>query len=261
MTTGFADYTNTGQEVYQFGTPTMTFASAPKRTSRRNFWILLLIIGEVILIMGLASPYFENRDASTGVTIAGAIVSIVAFLLLDSWFRYRQVKVLIFDQGFSQTRDGKTDDVRWNDVNAVWQNVTKHYRNGVYTGTTHVYTIETNDKRRFVWNDVIKEVEKLGEIMQNAVTNIRLPEAFNAYQSGQTVSFGPLAVNSVGISKGNQTVPWTEIKGVQVEKGFIRVKKQDAWFNFANVPTSSIPNLFIFLSLVDRIIGINTGRR
>lgn len=261
-TTGFTDFTATPEmQTYQFGTPVATFASAPKRTSRRNLWIFLLIAGEVALFMGVISDYFEDVDLKVGFVIVGAIVALFGLLMLESWWRYQQMKVLIFNDGFTEDKNGKLSDVRWRDVNAVWQNVTKHYYNGVYTGTTHIYTIQTSDGKRFIWKDTIKNVENLGEIMQNAVTNIRLPEAFNAYESGQTVSFGPLAVNLTGISKGNQTVPWTEVKGVQIEKGYIRVKKQGGWFNFANVPASSIPNLFIFLSLVDKIVGINAGKR
>jgi hypothetical protein len=74
------------------------------------------------------------------------------------------------------------------------------------------------------------------------------------------VYFGPLAVSQMGLTKGNQTVPWSEIHGVQVQKGYIKIKKQGRWFNFANVPVSSVPNVFVLLSLVDRIIGVNARK-
>jgi hypothetical protein len=265
MTAGISDYTTPTMppngEIYQFGTPFATFASAPKRTGMRNFWIFLLLAGETALFTVAMSPYFENEDLQIGVFIGGVCVGLLGLLGLFSWWRYRQTRVLLFDQGFTQIIKGEMNDVRWNEINAVWQNVTKHYTNGVYTRTTHVYTLQTTTGKRFVWNDAIKNVEQLGIAMQNAVTKIRLPEVQSAYQAGQTITFGPLSVSLAGLSKGNQTVSWTEIKGVQVEKGYIRVKKQDAWFNFAKVATSSIPNLFIFLTLVDQIIGINPGKK
>jgi hypothetical protein len=270
MTTNYTSYSSpppqaatfpADGETYQFGTPFATYASAPKRTRMRNIWIFLLILGEVAVFMGIFSPYFEDVDVKIGATIVGMIVAVTSLLLLEAWWRYRQIRVLLFDKGFTQDIDNKRSDVPWSEVGTVWQNVTKHYTNGVYTGTTHIYTILTTSGKRFIWNDKIKNVEQLGGTMQSAVTKIRLPEVFAAYQSGQTISFGKLAVNLTGLSKGNQVVPWSEIKAVEIQKGYIRVKKQDSWFNFANVPTSSIPNLFIFLSLVDKIIGINTGKK
>ncbi len=49
--------------------------------------------------------------------------------------------------------------IRWDQVEAVWQAVTRRYYNGIYTGTTHLYTVRRWDRTKTVFNDQIKNVE------------------------------------------------------------------------------------------------------
>jgi hypothetical protein len=257
------DYTTTGfsavfpdVNLQELGEQVTEYRSAPKRNIGRNLGMLLMIAGFALFTYAAFMPSLRQAD-QVGFRTGGIVIAIVGYLAIEVSLRYRQTQVLIFQKGLARVRDGKVETVRWESIQGMWQNVTKHYTNGVYTGTTHVYTLQTNDGKKYVFNDSIKQAEQLGTQLQNVITSIRLPEAYSAFQSGQTVNFGPLSISQSGVSKGNQTVPWNEIQGVEVVKGHVKFKKQGAWFNFANVGVSQIPNLFVFLSLVDRITGIN----
>lgn len=266
MTTQFASTSysssspGTDPRVYELGTQIAEYASPVKRNIQLILGAILLIIGVGVATYGVTSPLTFRATQRELVIAAGAVIALIALITLETSIRYRQTIVRVFQQGMVCERDGKVETIRWNAIQGLWQNVTKHYRNGIYTGTTHVYTIQTSDGKKMVFNDRIKQVEKLGEQMQDAITALRLPEAYAAYQSGQGVGFGPLTISLNGVSKGNQSVAWNELQGVELVKGFVKFKKQGAWFNFANVRVSEVPNLFVFLSLVDRIVGVNAKK-
>lgn len=249
-------------QTYELGTPNAEFASARKKNLGLIFGFVFLVVGEAGILLKFTSPYQAEYgpDMFTTIAIVGVIVAVIGFLLAEMSFRYRQTRVLVFPDGFMQIQANKTNTVRWRDVTEVWQAVTRRYVNGVYTGTTHVYTLRTADGQKIVFGNSIKKVEQLGTLVQQQVNQLRFPGAVSAYNAGQVVNFGPLAVSQMGLTKGNQTVPWNEIQGVQVQKGYIKVKKQGKWLNFANVRVSAVPNVFVFLALVDRIVGVGTKK-
>ncbi len=45
---------------------------------------------------------------------------------------------------------------------AVWQSIAKHYTSGIYTGTSHLYTVQLSDDTRYRLDDKFNAVEGLG---------------------------------------------------------------------------------------------------
>jgi hypothetical protein len=142
----------------------------------------------------------------------------------------------------------------------VWQIITKHYRNFTYTHTTYFYTIQTTDKTIITIDKTIKGIDQLGQTIQNESTKRLLPKMIAAYDAGQAVSFGPLTLSKERVQYLNNYVSWTELEDVQIVKGFVIFKNYDKRFDWANVPASEIPNLFVFLSLIDHVVGVKSGR-
>lgn len=111
---------------------------------------------------------------------------------------YRSWRVYVCTEGFVFTRGGKVEAFRWDQIEAMWQAVTKHYRNGIYTGTSHKYTVRRRDGGQVVLNDRFTDVEELGNTISDKVTNYHLPLAIGAYNAGQTITFGPLSISLQG---------------------------------------------------------------
>jgi hypothetical protein len=155
-------------------------------------------------------------------------------------------------------KNGKTSVYRWDDIGAVWQQITKRYVNGVYTGTTHLYTLRRYDGEQIKLNDSLGKVEELGNLVQNETFKRLMPKAIATYNAGGTVVFGKISVSPQGISNGKETLPWTEVKGVTIDRGMISVSKQGKWLRWASDTAANTPNLYVFLQLVDAIIGIKT---
>jgi hypothetical protein len=54
----------------------------------------------------------------------------------------------------------------------------------------------------------------------------------------------------------NKLIPWNEIKSVRVNNGAIMVDRSGK-ITWSGISASSIPNLYLFLTLVDQIVGVN----
>lgn len=224
------------------------------------------IIGATIgFLMAVASVFgvvyaFRSATVHSDDRVAIIVLAVFGFLLgwvfIESWIGKRKHSVLVYTDGLVRTQYGKTVTVRWDDVASVSQAITKHYRNGIYTGTTHVYTVQKSDGTKTVYNDALKNVEQLGSTIQDQVTTRRLPEAIALYNSGGTVQLGKLAISPTGLAWGDKSLSWSEIEDVQIQSGYISVKKQGKWLRWANIPVSAIPNLLIALTLIDRIKGL-----
>jgi hypothetical protein len=229
-----------------------------QRRFRANLFLGLstLILGGLAIVMiylGITAPP----------TSSAWVFYLFALLFLGGagWVAYiiyqnRDLAVQVFTDGLIYTRNGQQQVIPWDSVTNVWQQVTKHYTNGVYTGTTHVYTIERADGFKVVCNDGLENVESLGNSIQQEITRRLLPKAIEAYNAGAVLPFGKLNISKQGIGNGKEVVPWPEVKGVKLQKGYVTVNRVGKWLSWTSTTVAQTPNFFIFLTLVDTIIGV-----
>jgi hypothetical protein len=179
-----------------------------------------------------------------------------ALILFTTW-RNLPLAAAVYENGVAYNDRKGMRQAAWADVNAVYQAVTKHYTNGVYTGTTHVYTVHTNEGSRLVFDDRLgKKVEELGQALQRGVTAALFPRYWNGLQNGQKLTFGPLALDREKLYTGKKELPWSAIKAIKIERGVIAVKQEKGWFNWASASVPQIPNFFIFYELISRLAKI-----
>jgi hypothetical protein len=228
-------------EVYQFGTPTAEFLP---NTKGMLGGIIMGTIGLALLVGAFVVPALGVIGGL--LVLAGIWVSLTAFL-------NRDLRVLAFAEGLVRIKGGRVDTFRWAEIEAVWQNVTKHYRNGIY----HSYTLRRADGEQLKFNDTLKNVESLGNLIQQETFRRLLPRAIATYNAGGTVVFGKLSVSPQGLSNGKETLSWSEIKGVSLDKGIISVSKQGKWLKWSTTSVADTPNIFVFTTLVGNIVGIN----
>ena len=230
-----------------------------------TFGVLCLLATPVLLLLTAFVAYQTYNESGLYKVLDNAIVpligAVIAFVIgaavvISAWRNWRLAAAL-FDNGIAyQSRTG-IQQVTWSDVTAVWQRVTRHYTNGVYTGTTHVYTLQTNTGQKIVLDDRLgKGIEELGKAVQRGASNALFPRYFTAVQNGQRVDFGPLAMDNQKLYAGKKELPWGEIKAVKISKGQISIQKDKGWFNWASVTVPQVPNFFIFYDLVGRFTKI-----
>ncbi len=219
-----------------------------------------VIFGVIMGIIGLALFFVGGGSVADG-GIVGVIFGVL-LLAGGGYVLYRGYdnagkSVQVYADGLvSITRQG-TGAFRWDQIIGTWQSVTRHYRNGIYTGTTHIYTIQGADGRKAVFNDALRNVERLGNTIQQETFKHLFPRAVMSFMAGQSLNFGKLTISQQGVSNGREVVPWGEIKQFRLHQGVISISKQGKWFNWSNATVAQTPNVFVFLALVDHIKGLN----
>ena len=184
----------------------------------------------------------------------------------------RSLRVFVFSWGVSWIDGAEEISAGWHEVTHVWRAITRHYANGSPTYTDYRYTLRLADGRYRSFRGALPArrarasgavrlrptpgvttrvtIEQLGRLLETGVTRAQLPEAIDRFNAGQAVAFGPLALSVGGIAAGGQSLPWSEIEGVQIRKGVVSVRKSGKLRAWKRAQVSQIPNYPLFDALV-----------
>lgn len=244
--------------AYQLGIPQEEF--------KIRYTPKLIISGSIVLALGIffgIATFAILQDGSGTETMFILLPFTLLFLIIGAYSLlkpalYSSRRVYLCSNGFAYTHGGKTDIYPWQHIDAMWQQVTRRYYNGIYTGTTHKYTIRRSDGAQLILNDIFPDVELIGNRIAQEITRCLLPRAITSYNAGQTITFGKLSVNMQGVSNGREMLPWNQIKGINVNRGIVSVKKEGKILNWSTVQVAHVPNIFVFMALVNYILkGLN----
>jgi len=216
--------------------------------------ILFLFFGASCIALGIFAAVSRSDAGMLCVSAFGLV-----FIGIGVWWyvsnkRQRDLRVLVFPQGLSYTNRGQTEIIRWDEVDTVWQDITRNTDTGV---TTHVYTVERSDGARFTFKDTLVDVGELGHTIQQESTRCILPRVIEAYNAGETIPFGKISISKDGITKGKETLPWDQIEGVRLSQGVISIEKEGKWLKWSSFRASETPNIFVLAAVVDQVVGIN----
>ncbi len=189
------------------------------------------------------------------IPIAAIIYGIYA--LIDCNLRVYQ-----FENGLVRAKGERVDVIRWDAVAFVIQNVR---RRGYYyaiggvlaaslanrNGAPHSVTVQRNDGAVFKFNSTLRHVAQLIQTIQTAVLQAHMPRAMAAYNAGSPVVFGPLTLGQQGLSNGRELLPWNEVQSVDIKRGQVIVKRVGKTFSWANINIAKIPNVFVFMSMIN----------
>jgi hypothetical protein len=184
----------------------------------------------------------------------------------------RSLRLFVFSWGVSWIDGAEEISAGWDQVTHVWRAITRHYANGSPTYTDYRYTLRLADgwsrsfrgalpARRARASGAVRlrpapgvttpvTIEQLGRLLETGVTRAQLPKAIDRFNAGQAVVFGPLAVSLNGIAAGGQSLPWSEIEGVQTRKGVVSVRKSGKLLAWKRAQVSQIPNYLVFDAMV-----------
>jgi hypothetical protein len=222
--------------------------------------IILMIVCGLLALGGLVFIPLGIIGKEPGFIIGSVLMIPLGIIGCVAAYYQLGFKVIVHEGGLLQVRRTGERVIPWEDIECVWQQITEHYTNGIYTGTTYTYNLRLRDGSRLKYsNYTVNNVKKLGEIILHETSQVLYPKAMKAYNKGKTVDFGKLGISEDGLSYGSSLLTWDEIEAVRIKKGYIHVRKRDKWLNWCNIPFSTVPNPLVFISLVNQIVGIDDG--
>lgn len=109
--------------------------------------------------------------------------------------------------------------------------------------------------------NAIQELPELLSVLKAKLYPRLYPDLQANLKSGQWLHFGPLAIQSKGIKhlnrgllKQDQSIPWSQVKHVDVNSGFLVVELSDQ--PRLKLPVSQIPNIELLIQLIQ--LGVNS---
>jgi hypothetical protein len=242
-----------------------------KRMQRAgNLVFFFILLGGAILVFlyGLYIAYIAYQKHGLAMiddtlTAPGIIAFILLLLgLAAGWSAYTNWNkgVTVYERGFAIRDRRGVRTWRWEDIISLTASVTRHYTNGIYTGTTHIYSLYDRQDQRLVLSDIYVKVEELAKAIQDSIFPILYERIAQQYNAGERLVFGPVVISKDGIQIGKKAYPWADVRQVAVQKGILKVSKKDGgWFSGASVLASAIPNLNVLLNLIYQVVGLKTG--
>jgi hypothetical protein len=114
------------------------------------------------------------------------------------------------------------------------------------------------DYRYWLWRPGSPSVElsptlglhDFGPEVERRLTAERAPADLDAVVAGQRIEYGPFAVDLSGLATRKATIPWPQIRAVEVKNGQVQVWQADER-RAQSVDVAKVPNVFVFLALVE----------
>ncbi|GCE04841.1 DUF6585 family protein [Dictyobacter aurantiacus] len=240
--------------AHQLGNVQVEYKVRLGKTQIRSI-IVLVIVTLIFFFIGFGM-LSGGGDSAVGAIIF-LLVALV-FFIFTGYFAlmpviYRSWRVAICAYGLLYVRGSKIDAFRWDQISAFFIQVVTTYYNGIRTGTRHRYTVRDSDGRKAVFNDRFADAEEIGNAIDYELTRVQLPMAIAAFDAGQSLPFGKLQVSQQGLAKSpQQWLPWQELNDVNVNRGTISIRKKGQMLNWSTISVSRMPNMHIFLALVER---------
>ncbi|MBO0780124.1 MAG: hypothetical protein J2P37_14970 [Ktedonobacteraceae bacterium] len=239
--------------AYQLGEPQEAFHV--KHTVTTVAWGIGTAVGGATMIFS-ALQTIGSTGEGPGFILVLAMGILLLILSILTWLLplfYRSWHIYVCSNGFLFMHGQQIEVSRWDQIEAIWQRMKIDHRNGTNTITSYKYTIRRQDGAQIVLTSRFRNIARFGQRLRQEVTNCLLPRAIDEYNAGQTLTFGPLSINSAGISNGKNLLPWQQIKSVDEKDSTLWIKKAGKWLDWANIQIAKIPNFCVFMALVRHV--------
>jgi hypothetical protein len=239
-----------------------------RRAGNLVFCLLCLGAAALVLLYGLYTAYVAtlqhgpamiDEQLSTpslialGLFLIGLLAGVAA---IANWKK----GLAVYQNGFAVRGSKGIRIWRWEEIVSLTAAVTRHYTNGIYTGTTHIYTLLNRLNERLVLNDAYIKIDEAEKVIEQSIFPLLYSRAADQYNTGQTLIFGPVAVSKGGILISKKTYPWEEVKEVSIHQGILKVsKKEGGWFSGASASAATIPNRQVLFAIINQIVGLKAG--
>ncbi|MEU1205121.1 DUF6585 family protein [Nocardia sp. NPDC005825] len=174
---------------------------------------------------------------------------------------FRAVRLDLYERGLVSADADRLRVLRY-DTTEIRQSLVREMLYGVFeTRTTHDYEVLDIAGEKFSLKDFSQggppDAIRWGAAIQDAVQTAQLPIAAEKLRRGDHVSFDRLWLTARGLGDEDKTIPWPDVRHIEIRDGRLRVHKTRRLFTAC--PVREIPNLHLFLTLARDLMAQNQG--
>ncbi|HEY9597818.1 MAG TPA: DUF6585 family protein [Cyanophyceae cyanobacterium] len=221
------------------------------------FTVISLLLGAFLLLIAIHGiPLWGGwRLTSIWFLVFGLFFAIATCYFGITAIATIGVRLFLFEQGLIYKNFAASQIVPYDSMTVIWNGRLPAYADDTSAATEKIYKIETNSGKRLKITDIFDKVDEIGDRLQKELVRHQLPRVLNDYNRGRELQFGTLMINHDGVSSVLGTLPWTEIKTIQIRTGVVVFEgNSGTLLNWMTVRVAEIPNLCLFLALAEQIL-------
>jgi elongation factor P hydroxylase len=225
-----------------------------------------LILGILFILSGLAifvGLYWPVRDQRRYEIIFLSVIFFASgFSYIKQWYVNHGARIKVGDNGliFIDKHSNATE-IQWTRIGEIKQRILKyHFWLFMVPTKSFEYNIITTDGYCLNIDNRIKDHEGLVKIIKdnaNSHIHTRLKDSLDR---GEDIQFGKLQIGKSGIKKGNETLPWKDIKNIEAKEGNIYIFRKEKSVNWELVPVLEISNYAILIPMINEILKDQRSR-
>jgi hypothetical protein len=218
------------------------------------FGVLAILVGLGILV-GLAFLLADAPAKGGRGLFKLAFVSLGALSLGIGLIRKARssggMSVFVCADGIARLQKGRTEVLRWGDVNVVKRVVDAKSQELVVSTAAQLVLVD-RDGRQMVFTETVSDLRGLRQMVEEQTLPFMLPPAVDAFQAGAVIGFGEASVSRDGLQVGRETLPWELFDSAEVSKGRLIVyDASNGKKRFGRVDVSKVPNVHVLLALAE----------
>ena len=243
--------------VHRLGKVQVMYASRDSLSLSRLFGLSTLFLGCLIIILYLFTSTFLLSawplwQALLIPLIGAAWFAVGAWITLTS-LRSRKLCVVVCSEGLINIRGKVQHIIRWDQIMELWKDFTTDGKGRV----SHSYTLHLTDGVTCAFTDELENVEELGAMVEDEVTDRLFPHLLVAYRTGIPIHFAAITLTPHGISvqgEGQRLLPWSHIQHLHLDEASLSIYKIGGFWDWATIPISEIPNVGVLKRLADQVL-------
>ncbi|MFI5912336.1 DUF6585 family protein [Dactylosporangium sp. NPDC051541] len=233
-----------------------TGSMQPSKRSALLLWLGVFTLVCIGLFAGTAdkgpAPLVIFGGLAT-VSLAGFVATLVRSPLVSK--QARQLGFHLFQHGFVRATAAGVQAYRWDQIISIYQSILRQQVYGATTNTNYAYQLEFADGRTLNLSNLAADMAVLGPILQEQIARVQVPRAMRYLHAGRTIPFGAYIINAAGVTNGTRSAAWTDIAGVKIENGGLRLHRPDGKAILGGRKIRDVPNFLTFVTLVGAMAG------
>ena len=199
------------------------------------------------------------------------------FVLGLIFFWRRRDRLLFFEQGLVHESLRGVVFYPWENMLEVWRKAV--YRRFEFVGSattpplilTYKYLLVNGQGDKLSIDDRFNAYSSLRKNLESETKKKMLPDAWNAFEAGQRLSFGAISVDRSNFHILGVNIPIENLGGLKViertrhgwfgerPENYLQIRDRGTWVDWRDLTASQIPNILLLQALCDRIIRKRKG--
>jgi hypothetical protein len=241
-----SDWQDDGDPLAPLGKPVGEFRVSGYVLLRRLALAFFMVIGGVgLTVLLIAAAKIHHFH----VLCWGVLLAVMGLMMGVRSYRNYGLRVFVYPEGGILYRGDRAVTFFWEEITRVWRQRSAEHWSRAWQGSL-VLVIEKGNGETISLDDGLPGLLDLASLVEKMTLGHLLTASLYSLESGVTLDFGDLTINSLGLHAKNQVLPWKEVGEIQSEGGSLTIFRKGKRKKWHVLPVASVPNHHVVQSLV-----------